>query len=792
MKTLDLGILKYFSWVVLLLATVAHAQQEEVRISGTVSSEVKVVPFANVFLKEGKAGTTSDIDGNYEFSAPVGEWTLVVQSQGYRTQRQSISLIKGKNATIDFNLVEDALGLEGVVVSATRNRISKKEAPVIVNVLNPKLFRATQSISLADGLNFQPGVRVETNCQNCGFTQVRLNGLEGQYTQILVNSRPVFSALNGVYGLEQIPVSIIDRLEVVRSGGSALFGSNAIAGTINVITKEPVINSWEISSNLGIIGGHTADRNVNLNASIVSEDLSSGVTVYGIFRDRDAYDANGDGFSEITKLSNNSLGAKAFLRPNNNSRLGIDFTGIREYRRGGDRISLAPQFTDITEELDHKTIFTGVDYQLFDDARDNEVTAYLSVQHTDRDSYYGGLGGGRTAADSTAANNAFGNTKDLALVAGSKYTHNFKNRDVITTGLEYQLNDTEDAIPGYNRLVDQKVNSYGLYTQYEWKPVQEFTALVGARLDHVDVDGFYTIQDVNRSSQVNETVLSPRLTILYNISESLQFRGGYARGFRAPQAFNEDLHISSVGGEQRFVILSDDLENEYSNAYTASLNFTRDFKKTQTNLLVEGFYTTLENPFTIVSTGTSLPNGSILEESRNGSGAYVAGANMELSVSPSPAFLFKAGATVQRSVYKEEQLLFESSGDVPGEEDVTLRDFARSPNVYGFMNANWTMSEAVQLDLTGSYTGSMIVPHVVSDTGFLALEESEDFLDLTTKVTYHFDLAENFHVELSGGVQNLFDSYQDDFDSGPLRDSDYIYGPNRPRTVFVGLKIGDF
>lgn len=644
---------------------------------------------------------------------------------------------------------------------------------------------------MADGLNYQPGVRVETNCQNCGFTQVRLNGLGGQYTQILVNSRPVFSALNGVYGLEQIPVSIIDRVEVVRSGGSALFGSNAIAGTINVITKEPVNDSWEISSNLGIIGGEALDRNVNLNASTVSEDLTSGVTVYGIFRNRDAFDANDDGFSEITKLTNNSLGAKAFLRPNDNSRIGVDFTGIREYRRGGDRLDLAPQFTDITEDLDHNTIFTGVDYELFDDARKNSGTAYVSVQNTDRDSYYGGLGGGRTAADSIVANNAFGKTTDLAFVAGTKYTHNFK-RDVFTTGLEYQLNDTNDAIPGYNRLVDQKVTSIGLYAQYEWKPSEKFTALVGARLDHVDVDGFYTIQDVERSSNVSETVLNPRLTILYNINEDLQFRGGYARGFRAPQAFNEDLHISSVGGEQRFVIVSDDLESEFSNAFTASFNYTKDFNKTQTNFLVEGFYTTLENPFTIVSTGTSLPNGSILEESRNGSGAYVAGTNLELSVSPSSDFLFQAGATMQRSIFKEDQVLFEADGTIPGEQDVVLEEFVRSPNVYGFLNVNWTASEAFRFDVTGSYTGSMIAPRVISDSGFIDLVDTDSFLDMTTKITYHFDLKDAFHVELSGGVQNLFDSYQDDFDRGAGRDSDFIYGPNRPRTFFIGLKFGDF
>jgi outer membrane receptor for ferrienterochelin and colicins len=771
---------------------VSFASAQKTSIYGTITDEDNPVPLTNVYVKGTSIGTTADIDGKYTLEIPEGSWTISIQIQSYRSQTKKITIAAGESQNFDFTLTEDALGLEEIVVSATRNRISKKEAPVIVNVLGPKLFSATQSLSIADGLNYQPGVRVETNCQNCGFTQVRLNGLGGEYTQILVNSKPVFSALNGVYGLEQIPVSIIDRVEVVRSGGSALFGSNAIAGTINVITKEPVNNSWEINSSLAHIDGTAADRNVNVNASIVSEDLTSGVTVYGIYRNRDAYDANDDGFTEITKLTNNSLGAKLFLKPNNKSKIGLDFTGIKEYRRGGDRIELAPQFTDIAEDLDHNTVFAGLDYELFDDDRKNTVKAYVSVQNTDRDSYYGGLGGGRTRADSIAANNAFGKTKDLAAVAGLKYTHNFKNNDVITTGMEYQLNDTDDRIPGYNRLVDQQVNSLGLYGQYEWKPIEKFTALVGARLDHVNVDGFYTIGDIERSSQVDETVVSPRLTLLYNISEELQFRGGYARGFRAAQAFNEDLHISSVGGEQRFVILSDDLESEFSNAFTGSFNFTKDFNKVQTNFIVEGFYTSLQNPFTIVSTGSSLPNGSILEETRNGVGAYVAGTNLELSVSPNKQWYFQAGATFQNALFREDQVLFEADRTVPGEQDVVLQEFARTPNIYGFLNTNWTPSDAFKIDVTGSFTGPMVVPRVISDSGFIDLVDSDSFLDLTTKLTYHFDLKETFHVELSGGVQNIFNSFQDDFDTGALRDSDYVYGPNRPRTFFIGLKFGDF
>ncbi|TXK72711.1 Plug domain-containing protein [Mesonia sp. HuA40] len=231
-----------------------------------------------------------------------------------KTQEIAVDTNKMNKKQRHISLKADLLGLDQVVVSATRNRISKKEAPVTVNVLSNKISRAAHSISLADGLNFQPGVRVETNCQNCGFTQVRLNGLGGEYTQILANSRPVFSALNGVYGLELISVSIIDRVKAVRSGGSALFGANAIAGTMNVITKDPVLNQWEVQTDFASIDAKSTDRVINASAAIVSDDLNSGLSIFGTSRDRQSYDADQDGFSEITALTNTSFGTMAFLK----------------------------------------------------------------------------------------------------------------------------------------------------------------------------------------------------------------------------------------------------------------------------------------------------------------------------------------------------------------------------------------------------------------------------------------------------------------------------------------------
>ena len=782
--------MKFYICIFISLLSI-NLSAQEVEIKGRIVANNVPVPFANILVSGSSKGTSADVNGNFSINLSSEETRLIIQAIGFKTQNLNIQPQDYAEKELLIKLEEDALGLDQVVVSATRNRIDLKEAPVIVNVLNSKLFNATQSVSVAETLNFQPGVRVETNCQNCGFTQVRLNGLDGSYTQVLINSRAVFSALNSVYGLEQIPTSILDRVEVVRSGGSALFGSNAIAGTINIITKEPVLNTWNISGNMSLIDGKIPDRTLNFTGSIVNENLSSGVTIYGMNRDRAAFDANGDGFTEITELTNNTLGAKAFFKPDELSKLSLDLTALKEYRRGGDRLDLPPHLTDITEQLDHNTYIGGLSYDFSDAEMANNFSIYASGQNTNRESYYGGLGGGRTARDSTLASNAYGNTKDYSLLSGFQYTRNFDNNDVLTTGAEYNLSQTQDDIAGYGRSIKQKVNSYAVFAQYEWKPIQNFTALLGTRLDHVKVDGNYKIEDISRNSKVSQTVLSPRLTILYDITEELQFRGGYARGFRAPQAFNEDLHISSVGGEPQFVILSNDLETEYSNAYTASFNFSKNRNKFQTDLLLEGFYTELKNPFTTVSTGASLPNGSILKEVRNGNGAYVAGTNFEIGLSPSSKFTFQLGGTFQRSMYKEDQILFEAEADSNIRQDIIISEFIRNPDFYGYFNINTSPLKGFSADFTGTYTGRMTVPKVIDPSGFLELRKSPAFMDVNLKLSQHLDITENFHINLSTGVQNVFNAYQDDFDSGPTRDSDYIYGPSRPRTLFFGIKFGD-
>ncbi len=782
---------KYLFLIIMSLMVVSlQAQEKLVSIKGKVVTDEEPLAFATVGLEGTTYGTITDIEGNFEISnIPNGNYILRASATGFRSYSQSIEVSSNQPSSIQIKLNEDLLNLEEIVVSGTRYEYDRANAPVVVNILDNKVLNASQSIAISEGLNFQSGVRVETNCQNCGFTQVRLNGLEGAYSQILINSRAVFSALNSVYGLDQIPTNIVEQIEVVRGGGSALYGSNAIAGTINIITKEPVEDTWEIRSNTSLISGDALDQTLNFNGSIVSESLNSGVTFFGMNRNRDSWDANGDGFTELVALENNVLGAKAFFKPGDQSKLSLDFSTLTEYRRGGDRLDLAPHFTDITEELDHTTIFGGINYELWSRDSRNKLTIYTSAQDTERDSFYGGLGGGRTAEDSLLAINAYGLTQDLSLVMGTQYNRYLANDDVITLGVESQNYDTRDEIQGYDRLIDQRVNTIGFFGQYEWKPTSRLTTLLGARYDLSDVKGTYEIGNISRGIDTNIEVFSPRVTLLYKLSEAIRLRAGYARGFRAPQAFNEDLHISSVGGEPQFVILSDELDKETSNAFTGSFNYTKNLGLAQFNFLVEGFFTQLQNPFTQVSTGSTLPNGSIVEEVRNGEGARVSGINFEAGYSPSSKFAFQLGGTGQQTSYDESQVLFEP--EEGSENTVTVDEFVRNPNLYGYFTTFYHFSDVFKIDVTGTYTGSMIVPRVVGDDGFLALIDADPFLDVNIKASYDFEISDDFHLELSSGVKNVFNSFQPEFDAGPERDSDFIYGPAAPRSVFISLKIGN-
>ena len=375
-----------------LCAETAASKSLDINIVGHVldKNTREHLPYISVVLKGTTIGVMTDASGHYFLkNLPEGDFFLETSSVGYKTERRKVSLRRGTTLEIDFEIEEDAVVLDGVVVSANRSETTRQLAPTLVNVLNIKTFENTNSNSLAQGLNFQPGVRVENDCQNCGFQQVRINGLDGPYTQILMDSRPIFSALSGVYGLEQIPANMIERVEIMRGGGSALFGSSAIAGTINIITKEPLRNSAQIAHSLTMIGGSRPDNNTTLNASLVTDDHKAGVYLFGQSRHRSAYDHDGDGFSELGQLEARTVGFRSYLKTSTYSKLGFEYHNISEYRRGGDQINRPPHEAWVAEQTDHSINGGGLKFDLFSKDYKHRLNVYTSAQHTNRKSYYG-------------------------------------------------------------------------------------------------------------------------------------------------------------------------------------------------------------------------------------------------------------------------------------------------------------------------------------------------------------------------------------------------------------------
>ena len=216
---------------------------------------------------------------------------------------------------VNFILNDLIYGINQIVVTGTKTFKRKTESAVIVNVIDDLALSNVQACNLADGLNFQSGLRLEVDCQTCNYTQLRMNGLSGSYSQILINGRPVFSPLTGLYGLEQIPVNMIDRLEIVKGGGSALYGSSAIGGVVNVITRLPKKNSYNFGYNYNNINDVSNDLIFFGNLSVVSKNGKSGVSFFTNQRDRDWYDHNDDNFSELPLIKSRSFGMNLFLLP---------------------------------------------------------------------------------------------------------------------------------------------------------------------------------------------------------------------------------------------------------------------------------------------------------------------------------------------------------------------------------------------------------------------------------------------------------------------------------------------
>jgi len=682
---------------------------------------------------------------------------------GYQKYEKEVIVVSGKPTHAHIELKESKVLMDEVVISASRVETSRKEAPVIVNVMSEKTFQQSNAQDISQALPFQSGVRVEYSCQNCGFSQVRINGMDGPYSQILIDSKPIMSALGGVYGLEQMPVNMVERIEVIKGAGSALYGANAIAGTINIITKEPLTPSYSIGTDLQAVGMKAYAQNFNSNAVVIGKNNKSGASFYQTFRKKTPYDHDGDGFSEIGKLDAFSFGTRSFYKLSNTQKLTLEYHTMQETRRGGNAFDKPPHESDITEMTDHKIHSGGLNYDYISLDGNSKYSIYTSAQLIDRESYFG----------AHQDLNAYGRSNDATYLIG---TQGYNKIDKflflpasLVYGLEVSGNNLVDSVPAYGTGTKQETNVIGAFAQSEWK-AKYFRFVVGGRLD--------------KHNLIKTPIFSPRLNIMYTPSEDLQVRASYGSGYRAPQSYDEDLHATQLGGQTVRTTLDPNLRPEYSHSFSLSSDYYVQLSDDyQANFLLEGFYTNLTDIFALKVVEDSL--GDLTQLRYNASGAKIGGVSITAKVSYQAKYTLTLGYTYQQSKYDDPQIWSDEPTVIP------TRKMLRTPDNYAYATLSLIPIKPMNISLSGTYTGKMLVPHYA---GYIhvptdRLETTPTFFDLNLVASYDFKLKEDLMFQIGGGIKNMFNSYQRDFDQGPDRDASYIYGPMLPRTIYISLKL---
>ena len=308
----------------------------------------------------------------------------------------------------------------------------------------------------------------------------------------------------------------------------------------------------------------------------------------------------------------------------------------------------------------------------------------------------------------------------------------------------------------------------------------------------VNIDHIHTLYQRTsfRTFHCDNIIFSPRANLRFNPTQNINLRLSYSSGFRAPQAFDEDMHIENVGGTVAMIERTKNLKEEKSQSFSASADIYHRFGAFQTNFLIEGFYTKLTDVF-VLGEPYNRGDGVLVKLRSNGPGAKVVGVTLEGKLAYLSLLQVQAGLTLQRSRYDEPHKWHD---DAPAEKKIF-----RTPDTYGYFTATCTPIKPLSIALSGTYTGRMLVQRMDitaenAELGEMPERKAEAirtprFFDLGVKLAYDFKLYKTVDLQLNGGVQNIFESYQKDFDRGANRDSGYIYGPSLPRSFFAGVKI---
>lgn len=632
---------------------------------------------------------------------------------------------------------------KAVVVTGTRSEKLLAETPVRTELVTRSDMQSYQARSFADACEFTPGLRILNGCQNCNFSTLSMLGLEGKYSQVLYDGQAMFNGLSLVYGLEQIPARLIDRIEVVKGGGSSVYGPGAVGGVVNIIPHTPLRSGVSASASIEDMDGVTSSV-MSFNADVVSEDGLTSATIFGQGGDFGEYDRNDDGFSDIGRRETSSFGARVVRELSNDGRLTMDYSRIYEDRRGGDNIDSPPFNSDIAEWIRTWRNTAAMTWsQTWSDVTSTKLA--LSYADTDRKTYYGG--GGDTEA--------YGDTDNPMVVADLQINH-YLGDHAVTWGVQHTSDHLEDGFPGYDRAIDETFTNTGVFLQDDWQVTEPLALVLGLRGDN--------------HSELDDMVLSPRAAVRYDLAENLTLRGSFSTGFLAPQVFDEDLHIAVAGGEAQVIRNSDDLTEESSQSYTLGIEATPELWNGFGRFELNAFRTELTDAYALTE---ELDNEETpeLELTRvNAGDAEVQGVEA-------------TAGWMNNNVEFQIGWIFQS-GEYDEAQDFDETDFFRLPTSYGTAQFRYTNPQLVNGFLGARITGEEKIPHYA---GFIA----DDVLETTdTMVVIDFSLSRPIwfgddSITLTVGGKNITDEYQEDLDEGADRDTGYLYGPRFPRTWFA-------
>ncbi len=807
MKTTNIYIALFLSMIIVSMQ--AQGQKTDAMLFGGVKSEStgKHIPFVNIIVKGTNIGTTTDISGHYKLTdLPVGKNIVIASAIGYKKQEKEVVMEKEKAKELFFLLEEDIFQLEQVVVTGTRTKHYIKEVPIRIEVITAKEIETKNANNLFQVLEGTPGIRVEQQCQFCNFTMIRMQGLGAEHTQVLINGQPMYSGLAGVYGLQQISTVDIERVEVIKGACSALYGSSAVAGAINIITKEP---SLAPSIKLDLQFGRHHTNKYGISSSIRNDKGNIGLNVFAQKLTGDAIDETSDGITRNEVKNKDGISDRVATNLNNagfslyvndallkNDKLIFRGRYLYENRQGGimDDDYYKNPFTDGTENITTDRYESELSYDKIFINNSDLIFSLAFVNHkrnATNDSYLVDYMGTHNDSVPDVRNMRPYLAKENSVTSTITYGTGIKNHQLlIGTQIYYNKLDESGMYivvnpenyylgESYRSSSKKSATEIGFFVQDEWSLTEKIIIVPGVRMDiHNSEEEYKADRQIFETTlfpktKFDETSVSPRIAIKYELSNRITLRANTGTGFRAPYGFSEDLHLCS--GSPR-VWKSSTLEPEISVSY----NLSADYYGSKFMVSSNFFRTDLKDKIAYSDAEPDIAALGYDYEWKNVDNAFVQG--IEVSVMANLIKFLDLGVdiTYNQGEYNNARVDWEKT---PYAE--ISKYISRFPQTTGNLKIEYSPNKWF-FTLTGNYQGKMYIDYFNEDINpdigdQTRIKKTDPFMIFNGKISKKLNIFKFY-----AGVNNILDYIQDEKHTD---DAAFMYAPVYGTIFYGGISL---